>query len=190
MCSECEHRENEAVRRIAKSLGFQIEVLSHKDGTVTVRKLAKAGKGTIGKSYQKRLVALSGNGTPPGPLEYSGQELRTAVIDDPVIIDTGVKTTLHNGEVTEKRTMVFKRLAKKATARKDKDKPYGPWTVDETRTFIADVVGARHEDTVNERFELDTVAAELADKAFGADELWIELESNRLIKTDARSYRA
>lgn len=45
MCDACTKRENEAIQRIARSLGFDIEVETHRDGTMTVRNLAKSGSG-------------------------------------------------------------------------------------------------------------------------------------------------
>jgi len=57
VCNECEKRENAAVQRIARSLGFAIEVETHNDGTMTVRNLAKASSGqrTLGgATLQKR----------------------------------------------------------------------------------------------------------------------------------------
>ncbi len=83
---------------------------------------------------------------------------------------------------------MFKRLAKKAAARKTSAKPFGPWNPQETFAFITDVVG--QDDSANDRFDLPTVAFELAHKSFDSAELWMELESARLAKWDKEAYNA
>ena len=83
---------------------------------------------------------------------------------------------------------MFKRLAKKTAAKRSKDVPFGPWTEDETLEFVASVVGEKHEDTRNERFNLNAVAASLAGRQFDAAELWTELETFKLDKTNASTY--
>lgn len=64
---------------------------------------------------------------------------------------------------------------------------YGPWTETETRAFVTSVVGA-HKDSVNDRFDFASVAAELQGRTFDAAELWETLESYRLQKWDAGVY--
>lgn len=83
---------------------------------------------------------------------------------------------------------MFKRIAKKVSARKEAAKPFGPWTEDETLAFVTEVVGQG--DSVNDRFDLPTVAFELAHKSFDSAELWTELESARLAKWDKEAYSA
>lgn len=68
-------------------------------------------------------------------------------------------------------------------------KPYGPWDKTLTREFLVSAVGS-NEDSVNHRFDFDTVAEKFAGKRFDAAQMWMELESFRLNKWNARSYNA
>lgn len=68
-------------------------------------------------------------------------------------------------------------------------RPYGPFQTHEARKFVASVVGA-HADSKNNRYNLDAVAEDLSNRAFDSSELWLTLESNRIIKRDKRTYSA
>jgi len=67
------------------------------------------------------------------------------------------------------------------------DKPFGPFTVPETRKFVASVVGA-HEDSRNHRFDLDSTAEDLSNRRFDSAELWQTLEAHRINKFSKRTY--
>lgn len=64
---------------------------------------------------------------------------------------------------------------------------WGPFNETETRAFLSSMLG--HPDTQNLRFDLDTAAAELADKRFDAAIAWQTLEDYRHKKWSKDAYR-